>query len=282
MKIIKTMFCLLMFAGIILAQSQVGRAEESCSKDVVCVETNQEGDTVTFAVRTMKTYPITLTLDITATNMDADVPLPYTATYPGDETTPALTLSVADSGAAWRWQYSYHWVRGILDAAHDDTYVYSLPYASGTAHKVGQGFNGTFSHYDMDQYCIDWNMDEGTEVLAARDGVVVAIEESFSEGGADESFKDYGNYVIIQHADDTIGEYYHFQHNGVQVDVGQPVDVGDVLGLSGNTGWSSGPHLHFGVYYAVDGNRRESVPIHFRTSDAEDTILEQGQTYTAP
>jgi murein DD-endopeptidase MepM/ murein hydrolase activator NlpD len=52
-----------------------------------------------------------------------------------------------------------------------------------------------------------------------------------------------------------------------------------VIGLSGNTGFSSGPHLHFDVFKAKDGKTRESVRIRFRTGESEETTLLAGRTY---
>jgi murein DD-endopeptidase MepM/ murein hydrolase activator NlpD len=63
------------------------------------------------------------------------------------------------------------------------------------------------------------------------------------------------------------------------VKTGQTVETGEVIGLSGNTGYSSGPHLHFDVFRAKDGKTRESVPIRFRTGKGEETTLLAGRTY---
>jgi murein DD-endopeptidase MepM/ murein hydrolase activator NlpD len=65
----------------------------------------------------------------------------------------------------------------------------------------------------------------------------------------------------------------------VRVKVGQRVAIGDVIGLSGNTGFSSGPHLHFNVFKAKDGKTRESIPVKFRTGDGVETTLMTGQVY---
>jgi murein DD-endopeptidase MepM/ murein hydrolase activator NlpD len=68
----------------------------------------------------------------------------------------------------------------------------------------------------------------------------------------------------------------------VKVAVGQTVEAGDVIGLSGNTGFSSGPHLHFSVFKAKDGKSRESIPISFRTDKGAETTLLTGQAYRTP
>ena len=168
-----------------------------------------------------------------------------------------------------------------MNAVHDDAYAYRLPYKAGATYKVIQGFNGTFSHFGEQAFAIDWAMPAGTPVLAAREGLVVDVKDANNVGGPGEEFEEYANYVRIKHADGTIGEYDHFQVNGAKVQVGQQVKAGDLIGLSGNTGRSTQPHLHFWVFKAVDGEHRESFPIHFKTRPATATILEQGQAYTA-
>ena len=59
---------------------------------------------------------------------------------------------------------------------------------------------------------------------------------------------------MIKHADDTFGVYWHMKHNGVLVKVGDKVKQGDDIARSGNTGNSSGPHLHFDVRIGWDLN----------------------------
>jgi murein DD-endopeptidase MepM/ murein hydrolase activator NlpD len=78
-----------------------------------------------------------------------------------------------------------------------------------------------------------------TPIKAAADGTVYAY--------ADSGLQAYGRHVYIQHADGRITLYGHLDSWTVSY-VGQPVSAGQVIGYSGNTGNSSGAHLHFGVY----------------------------------
>jgi murein DD-endopeptidase MepM/ murein hydrolase activator NlpD len=89
------------------------------------------------------------------------------------------------------------------------------------------------------------------------------------------------NWVLIQHDDGTLAEYAHLQPNGVTVAIGQRVRRGDVLGLSGNTGFSSVPHLHFSVHTAVDGGTKRSFPFVWRSEAGNGEVPVQGTVYTA-
>ena len=146
---------------------------------------------------------------------------------------------------------------------------------------MSQGYNGRLSHRDVNQYAVDFAMPEGTTVCAAREGVVVDLKESSNTGGPDKKHTDESNYVSIAHADGTIGEYHHLKVDGVLVEIGDRVTAGQPIALSGNTGYSTFPHLHFGVYSAADGERLQSHPITFTT--AQGTVAEPraGRVYTA-
>jgi murein DD-endopeptidase MepM/ murein hydrolase activator NlpD len=79
-------------------------------------------------------------------------------------------------------------------------------------------------------------MDAGTPVRAAMAGRVSDVGYNAN----------YGNYVILSHADGFQTLYGHL--TSASAVVGASVNQGDVIGLSGNTGYSTGPHLHFGLF----------------------------------
>jgi murein DD-endopeptidase MepM/ murein hydrolase activator NlpD len=256
-------------------------AQSDCSKGVFCVDARQEGTRVVLSGRNLASFEVTATLDATLRNMKSDVALPVTFTLPGGGSRAVATLRASDPGREWRYDYSYHWVYGTTEADHDEDEVYALPYDVGSAFSVIQGFDGSFSHNGDCRYAIDWGMPEGTPVRAARAGLVVGARDNFYAGGADRSLEDFANYVMVKHADGTVGEYDHFRQRGVVVRVGQRVKEGELLGHSGNTGFSSTPHLHLCVYKAVNGRRRESFPIRFRTAGSPSEVLVEGRRYEA-
>ena len=226
---------------------------------------------------------MTVTLEFSEqNNVIADPPFPCTRTIPGHQE--VLVSRVRQAGAGpWNFRYNYFWNYGSVYAQHDDSVVYSLPYASGSSMKINQGYHGKLSHTGDDEYAIDFSFASGTGVLAAREGVVVSVEERYSKGGATQYFRNRVNSVRVRHSDGTIGEYDHFRLQGVEVEEGQRVNRGDLIGYSGATGFVTGAHLHFCVYSAYDGHRRHSYPIRFMVAGSPVPVeLQQGAVYQAP
>ena len=125
-------------------------------------------------------------------------------------------------------------------------------------------------------------MPEGTPVLAARAGLVVDTQASYDQGGPERSqFYGKANYITLQHNDGTLGRYAHLRFQGVRVTPAKQVQAGEFLGYSGNTGWSTDPHLHFCVQKPQDARTKMSLPMDFQGRDGERLIPELGQRYTA-
>ena len=137
-------------------------------------------------------------------------------------------------------------------------YRYPLPWRGGPF-RLTQGPNGTFSHTDSkSRYAMDIAMPEGTPIIAARGGLVVKTENEQVGRGNDAS----GNFVRVRHDDGSEAVYLHLKQGSVSVRAGQRVAVGSPLALSGNTGNSSGPHLHFVVQRATEAGL-VSIPYEF-------------------
>ena len=109
-------------------------------------------------------------------------------------------------------------------------------------------------------------MSIGTPVHAARAGVVARIEETNDKGCWDDGCGAFANYIVILHNDGTTGEYYHLAQNGALVEVGDNVVAGEKIALSGNTGHTTMPHLHFAVYRAAEWGNTQSIPVRFLSS----------------
>lgn len=146
----------------------------------------------------------------------------------------------------------------------DTSYVYQLPFENNKAHLLVQGYFGKFSH--KERAALDFKMKKGTKVLAAREGVVTRVKEDGTKGGAKKELRSEGNNIIIQHFDNSRSGYWHLQKNGVLVNVGDTISKGQVIALSGNTGYTAFPHLHFMVWKNNEKGQWQQVPTRFETS----------------
>ncbi|HOZ06609.1 MAG TPA: M23 family metallopeptidase, partial [Arenimonas sp.] len=110
------------------------------------------------------------------------------------------------------------------------------------------------------RYAVDFIVPIGTPVLAARAGVVMETIANYGSGGQDAKiYASRANFIRILHDDGSMGLYAHLQENGILVKAGQRVGLGEMIGYSGNTGFSSGPHLHFALQINT-GLRLVSIP----------------------
>lgn len=125
----------------------------------------------------------------------------------------------------------------------DSSFVYSLPYEQKKRYLIVQGYFGQFTH--RERAALDFKMREGTKIFAARGGVVIRMKEDGDKGGRKRNYRQYGNYIVIQHADSSRTGYWHLQKDGVLVNVGDTVIQNQHIAYSGNTGYTAFPHLHF-------------------------------------
>ena len=151
--------------------------------------------------------------------------------------------------------------KGIIK--DDTSYVYALPYEEGKTFRVIQGYFGRYTH--KERAALDFNMKRGTKITAAREGIVARVKEDGLRGGLKKKFRPQGNNIVIQHADGSRAGYWHLQHNGALVNVGDTVKQGQVIGLSGKTGYAMVPHLHFLVWKTRNGQWQQ-IATRFQTS----------------
>lgn len=151
--------------------------------------------------------------------------------------------------------------KGIIK--DDTSYVYALPFENGKAHLLVQGYFGKFSH--KERAALDFKMKKGTKIVAARDGVVVRVKEDSDKGGWNKKNRPYGNNIIIQHADNSRSGYWHIQKNGALANAGDTVKRGQVIALSGKTGYTAFPHLHF-IVWTSRGGQWQQIATRFETS----------------
>ncbi len=227
--------------------------------------------------------PYTITVKIKAKYQGLDYDRSIRNEFPIKANTKKEYIRLHKQRRALSFSYSYKYssIIGSIDAVHDDSYIYRLPYAKGISHKISQGYNGSVTHTGHSQYAIDFAMQIGTKIYAAREGVIVRIKENSNRGGFDKKFASSGNFITIEHSDTTFATYYHLKKNGVRVKVGDKVSKGTLIGYSGNTGYSSGPHLHFAIFKASNASKTESLPTTFLSEEGLITTPKKGKFYTA-
>lgn len=144
----------------------------------------------------------------------------------------------------------------------DTSHVYALPFKPGKKYRVIQGYFSRFTH--KERAALDFNLRRGDSIAAARGGIVTRVKEDGSKGGLNRKYRPHGNNIIIQHADGSRAGYWHLKHNGALVQVGDTVKTGQVIALSGKTGYAFVPHLHFLVWRSERGQWYQ-VPTRFAT-----------------
>lgn len=230
-----------------------------------------------YAIKNTSYVPIEAMVSVDESTNTSSYVSPLISLLPRSQQ-PGFKVCTVDSSAPWSYKYSFTAKQGFSTSVYNGDGKYLLPYKPGGSFVVGQGEMGTFSHFGEFLYSIDFFMPEGTEVTAMRDGTVVAIKEDSNVGGSELTFTNDGNFILILHDDDSIGKYVHLKQNGAIVNIGDKVKAGDVIGLSGNTGRSTQPHLHVQVVLPKGFLGVDPIPIRFKCIDG---ALVEGQAYTA-
>jgi murein DD-endopeptidase MepM/ murein hydrolase activator NlpD len=269
------------------ALSNVPKVIETSRKGIfpggnLLVQSKQIGNAVVVEISNAYNTPVTASLAFTLDNL-LPVQVPTVLTVPAHGHTLAGTFRLAAPDKRFNYNYVLNWLFGDSAAVSAAT-LYDLPYTTGQRFRVVQGYYGAFSHANL--AAIDWSMPEGTAVLAARDGVVVSYNQDALGNGLTPDFLllEKANWVILRHLDGTLGCYFHLRQSGVSVTPGQTVKRGQTVGYSGNTGFSSAPHLHFEVRTPIDAVQYRTYPVLFRTTGPGNAgeIPIEGRSYTAP
>lgn len=119
----------------------------------------------------------------------------------------------------------------------------------------------------------------GKRLVAPGDGTVVAAANDVPDNvpGEMDPANALGNHVIIDHGNGEFSFLAHFQEGSVQVQVGDEVSAGDFLGLAGNSGNTSEPHLHYHLQTTPDFNAGEGLPSQFLNYVADGEPVERGE-----
>jgi murein DD-endopeptidase MepM/ murein hydrolase activator NlpD len=187
------------------------------------------------------------------------------------------TLTEIKKGKAYKFSFQSNSNYGsVLDKEFDIDYVYDLPYKTHENYTVSQGYNGTFSH--QNENSLDFLMPIGTEITAVRDGIVINLIDNNNKNCPTKDCMKFNNVILIYHSDNTFAEYAHLKLKGAKVKVGDKITKGQVIGLSGNVGWSTAAHLHL-VIFKQGIEKRETLKTKFKTNEATIEFLNENKNY---
>lgn len=242
------------------------------------------GRTVEIIASNPSYVPIELTLNFTTIRglefPDPDADLRWVV--PERSNTVLMALDLLESATRPLLEFEYRHLAGDPNARHQPQRPYRAPFATATDHKITQAFPQVATHTTRDsQYAVDIAMPIGTDIMAARAGVVFDVAASNFSGGLDPARDGpKANVVRVLHDDGTYAIYAHLNTNSIRVRPGDRVRRGQYIADSGNTGFSSGPHLHFAVVRNA-GMSIESVPALFEGSNGEWIVPAAGAELTA-
>jgi len=253
--------------------SQKQKDEPTTYKDDFSIEWKKNSDTLILIAKSKILAPLQITFKSKKDNLELKEFLLnpkdslVLVKYFGNQTSTEFISRFSDSV-----RVGYFFGHKSLISA-DLNYQYRLPFKKGKKYEVSQSFNGKASHNDeKSKYAIDFQLNIGEEIYAARGGIVVkAIDWFTKQGGAE--LRNAANRIVILHSDGTMATYAHLDYKGVFVNEGQKIKKGQILGVSGLTGHTRGPHLHFVVRKEND----ISIPIYFEGYMGK--ILKRGNRY---
>jgi murein DD-endopeptidase MepM/ murein hydrolase activator NlpD len=179
----------------------------------------------------------------------------------------------------YAFEFTHREYRGnIKKTTYSKYYPYALPFLKGQKYLVSQGYDGKISHKGIN--ALDFDMPIGTSVTAIRSGTVIKVVDEFKKHGETADFDRFSNYLIIMHTDGTFAIYKHLKQKSAAVKEGDKVSRGQVIALSGDTGWTSKPHLHIEVYKPRPLGKL-SIKTEFKVGTGHSPIfLKENKTYS--
>jgi murein DD-endopeptidase MepM/ murein hydrolase activator NlpD len=198
-----------------------------------------------------------------AENVSSEPPLPTRIVLAGQTEKRLLKVKATDPGLGFSYSLSYKQMIGPPLAQLPAEVNYYPPFPLGHRYPISQGFDNDITHSKPpNQYAVDIVMPIGTPILASRGGLIMDLEDDFHGAAQEERYLARSNQIRILHEDGTMAVYAHLQPNSLRVRAGAKVARGQWIANSGNTGYSSGPHLHF-VIQLNAGMSLESLPFRF-------------------
>ena len=198
-----------------------------------------------------------------AENVTSEPALPARFIIPGQTEKRLVKIRGIDPTKSFKFRLSYEQMIGPPLDVLPSEYDYYPPFPRGMEFPISQGFDNDETHGDpANQYAVDIVMPIGTPVLAARSGQVMDMEDNFHGGAQEKRYLARSNQIRVLHDDGTMAVYAHLKPDSIRIRRGARVTHGQWIASSGNTGFSSGPHLHFVIQLNV-GLSLESLPFRF-------------------
>jgi murein DD-endopeptidase MepM/ murein hydrolase activator NlpD len=253
---------LFLTSGLSANPKQVEVSPWNCQKGI-CQRSHTRGEYVTLQVKSKRKEPVWLVLEPEdLRNLKPLQPTPFVTRLTPGKAQDLGVLAVQNKRQPHRYTTRWEALRGNPNAVHDDRWHYRMPFGGNRPIPISQGYNGRFSHKGLSAYSLDFPMPWGTPILASRGGVITEVINDMVASGTRKGEFESDNRVIIEHRDGTFAVYAHLRHGG-PARVGQVVRSGELIGLSGDTGFSTGPHLHFQVHKLRRDGRRQTLPVKF-------------------
>jgi murein DD-endopeptidase MepM/ murein hydrolase activator NlpD len=259
------------------SSSPVTQTDHNRPYSYVVATQDPDGDTVALSLRQAPSW---LTLDTAAGELSG---LPDW----GNIRSHSVVVQAHDGVDSTFQGFSVEVVLGEIvcdqDFGGSQTSLYNLPFKAGATYRLIQTYcppNPAWGHHDWFAY--DFDTAIGDTVVATRGGTVLFVRENFTDGNRQPGNE---NFVFVRHPDGTVMHYMHLTRNGALVNVGDAVIQGQPIGLSGDTGNSSGPHIHIALFRSANNfDRQSTLPINFRNAQGPldgNRGLVQGANYTA-
>lgn len=146
---------------------------------------------------------------------------------------------------------------------------------------IGHGFGeGSHKKWVEDRedttYSVDFLIPEKTKIISSSAGKVTKVKISGKKNysgknlkRSEVAYKQWMNEIEIRHSDGSFSSYSHLFYNSSFVKIGDKVKQGQLIGLSGNTGWSSEPHLDFCVFKKTKKWKIKTIKIKFKDYENE-------------
>ena len=224
-----------------------------------------------FFVDNNEPYPISIKINFDLTNLKSKDKNGTVYVIPAHSKRQLTnSLAIINKVKAHKYSYKTSFNKGNHHkTSYDENHIYDLPFKKGEEYLLFQGYNGKQTH--QNENSLDFTMPIGTSITAARGGIVTTVIVNNNKTCFKPECQEFNNKITIYHDDGTFADYAHLKFKGSTLKEGVVVKQGELIGYSGNVGYSDGPHLHF-VVYRQEIQDRHTIKTKFKI-DSDDTVL---------